>query len=113
MGRRSAPILPLRIDERGEPMSKQMAGRISAALAVVVAALGLIGGRAEAKGLPTETVTCGEHVTHSLRVANNIADCGETALSIDKDGVILDLGGHRIDGRVRAIRSALSPLTRT
>ncbi|MFN2608961.1 MAG: NosD domain-containing protein [Acidimicrobiales bacterium] len=50
----------------------------------------------------TETVTCGEHITHSLTVANDIGPCvGTDGLDVVANGITLDLGGHTVTGGTR------------
>jgi parallel beta-helix repeat protein len=48
--------------------------------------------------LPSRTVQCGEVLTESLRVANNLLDCPADGLVVGAPGITIDLGGHRIDG---------------
>jgi parallel beta-helix repeat protein len=52
--------------------------------------------------LPSRTVQCGEVLTASLRVANNLKDCPADGLVIGAPGITIDLGGHRIDGVLAA-----------
>lgn len=59
--------------------------------------------RAAAKPkLPSRTVVCGEVLTESLRVANNLRDCSGDGLLVGAPGITIDLGGHRIDGGLAA-----------
>jgi parallel beta-helix repeat protein len=51
-----------------------------------------------AAGPPSERVTCGQPIDHNLRVANNLEDCPGHGLVVDAADIIIDLGGHRIDG---------------
>ncbi len=44
------------------------------------------------------TVTCGQVVTQSIRVMNDLTDCLGDGLVIGADGITLDLDGHTIDG---------------
>ena len=48
--------------------------------------------------LPSRTVVCGEVLTESLRVANNLSDCPGDGVVVGAPGITLDLGDHRIDG---------------
>jgi parallel beta-helix repeat protein len=64
-----------------------------------VVAMGVAAGSASAhKKLPVEIVVCGQTITQSVQVGNNLADCPGHGLVIGAPNVILDLGGHRIDG---------------
>lgn len=83
-------------------------GRVSkvsvsrAAIVLTVVACGTSGvmgaGAAFAQtALTPVNVTCGEVITTSITVANNLT-CSGNALSIQADGVTLDLGGHTIRG---------------
>lgn len=83
-------------------------GRVSkvsisrAAIVLTVMACGTSGvmGATAAFAEPAPTpvnVTCGEIITTSITVANNLT-CPGDALSIQADGVTLDLGGHTIRG---------------
>ncbi len=54
---------------------------------------------ADAAGPPPELVHCGQLIDHSLRVVNDLSNCPGPGLNVTSDGVVLDLGGHRIDGR--------------
>ena len=48
---------------------------------------------------PTTFVQCDTDIFTSIRVANNLRDCAENqALAIRAPNVIVNLGGHRIDG---------------
>jgi large repetitive protein len=78
-----------------------------AASLVLVAGLG-VGPSAPAAAkpkLPSRTVQCGEVLTESLRVANNLLDCPADGLVVAAPGITIDLGSHRIDG-VSAVGSA-------
>jgi parallel beta-helix repeat protein len=44
------------------------------------------------------TVSCGETVTHSIRLANDLTDCHADGLVIGADGITVDLADHTIDG---------------
>src|SRR5918999_543286 len=43
-------------------------------------------------------VTCGRLVTHSIRLTNNLVNCPGDGLVIGAERIIVDLGGHTIDG---------------
>src|SRR6185369_4017394 len=75
-------------------------GRGPQKLSILTFALLLLGtaSGAPAASVPTEIVTCGQLVDHSLRVANNLVDCPGHGLEVAADGITIDLGGHRIDG---------------
>ena len=72
-----------------------------------VAALTLVGttGVVPAASQPTETVTCGQNVNHSLVVANNIGPCTGDGLVITTSGITVDLGGHTVTGNNRNNRT--------
>jgi parallel beta-helix repeat protein len=53
----------------------------------------LAGGSASAA-----TLGCGEVVTTSVILANDLTDCSGDGLVVGADGVTVDLGGHTIDG---------------
>ncbi len=48
--------------------------------------------------LKPSLVECGQPITASIRVANNLVDCPGKGLDVETDGITLDLGGHRLDG---------------
>ena len=62
----------------------------------VLAALALISAPAQAK--PPETVSCGQTLTHSVKLANDLTDCPSNGLVVGADDVTVDLNGHTIDG---------------
>jgi parallel beta-helix repeat protein len=53
---------------------------------------------ASAVAIPTGPVTCGEVVTHSVRLAGDVI-CNDfrNALVVGADGVTIDLAGHRVE----------------
>jgi large repetitive protein len=64
-------------------------------------ALGLAGAVAPASSAaaPTETVTCGEVIAHSVVIANDLAcGFGQTVLTVGADSITIDLGGHKLQG---------------
>jgi parallel beta-helix repeat protein len=67
-------------------------------MVLTIAAGGLSGGAAFAGTGPSPVVvTCGEVITASITVANNLT-CPGNALIVGADGVTLDLGGHTVRG---------------
>ena len=62
----------------------------------VLAGLALISAPAQAK--PPETVSCGQTLTHSVKLANDLTDCPSNGLVVGADDVTVDLNGHTIDG---------------
>lgn len=44
------------------------------------------------------TVSCGQTLTQSTLVQNDLSDCGGNGLVAGADGITIDLGGHTIDG---------------
>lgn len=81
-------------------MKERLAGVTVCALgiAVVAAVASPRVAQAGADKLPSRTVQCGETVSESLRVANNLRDCAGSGLVVGAAGLTIDLGGHRIDG---------------
>jgi parallel beta-helix repeat protein len=59
-------------------------------------AIGLAPGAARAAR--TITVHCGQTLTHSARLANDLTDCPGDGLDVGADDITVDLGGHTIDG---------------
>jgi nitrous oxidase accessory protein NosD len=64
----------------------------------VLAALALAAAPAQAKR--PVTVSCGQTLTHSVKLANNLTDCPGDGLVIGADNITVDLNGHTIDGVV-------------
>jgi large repetitive protein len=62
----------------------------------VLAALALSAAPAQAK--PLVTVSCGQTITHSVKLANDLTNCPNNGLLIGADNITLDLNGHTIDG---------------
>ena len=55
----------------------------------------------------TETITCGETITHSVTAANDIGPCvGTNGLNVTASGITLDLNGHTITGATTTNNSA-------
>jgi parallel beta-helix repeat protein len=49
---------------------------------------------------PPATVHCGQTLTHSVRLVNDLTNCPADGLVIGADGITVDLNGHTIDGTV-------------
>src|SRR3954470_9606689 len=62
----------------------------------VLAGLALISAPAQAK--PPEQVSCGQTLTHSVKLANDLTNCPSNGLVVGADDVTVDLNGHTIDG---------------
>jgi parallel beta-helix repeat protein len=52
----------------------------------------------EGPKLPVRNVVCGETITESVRIANSLFDCPADGLVVGAPGIVIDLGGHRLDG---------------
>jgi parallel beta-helix repeat protein len=52
----------------------------------------------EGPKLPVRKVACGETITESVRIANSLFDCPADGLVVGAPGIVIDLGGHRLDG---------------
>lgn len=70
-----------------------MAG-VPAALAVMA----LTVGASTAQGKKKLPVACGQVITHSIHLRNDLIDCPGPGLVIGADHIRVDLGGHTIDG---------------
>ncbi|WP_162605917.1 right-handed parallel beta-helix repeat-containing protein [Jiangella aurantiaca] len=46
-----------------------------------------------------KTVFCGQKITHSIKVNNNLGDCLGHGLIVGADGITIDLNGRTIDGK--------------
>jgi large repetitive protein len=71
----------------------------AAAAAIAVAALavaGLLAPAADAQ--PSATVTCGQTLTSSIRLANDLSACTGDGLVAGADGITIDLNGHTLSG---------------
>jgi hypothetical protein len=77
-------------------------GRSRCRVAAAAVALVLVGAvvPASAAAAPTETVTCGEVITHSIVVANDLNSCGfeKPVLTVGADHITIDLNGHSLFG---------------
>ena len=60
---------------------------------------------AEPSGAPV-TVHCGQVVTESIRVANDLTNCPREGLVVGAPNIVLDLDGHTIDGPDYLIENA-------
>jgi hypothetical protein len=58
-------------------------------------------------------VTCGETITRSVTLANDLVDCPGDGLVVGADRITIDLGGHTIDGPVTAGQPCEPPPPRT
>jgi len=67
-----------------------------AALVIAVLAAGAQSGATSARAAAV-TVTCGQVISTNITLANDLT-CAGDALSVDTDGVTLNLGGHTIQG---------------
>jgi parallel beta-helix repeat protein len=73
--------------------------KTAAAAAVLAGALTLFASPALAKP-PLTKVKCGDTLTHSVRLTNDLTDCTGDGLVIGADGITVDLNRHTIDGNV-------------
>jgi len=74
-----------------------MKGYTSLALAAALLATFGAGSALAGHGHGT-TVTCGQVITQSIKVANDLTDCPGDGLVIGANNVKIDLHGHTIDG---------------
>ena len=72
--------------------------RRTATIVALMLAGALAVGAAPASATPASTVTCGQTLTHSVRLANDLSDCPGDGLVIGAPGITVDLNGHTIDG---------------
>ena len=72
--------------------------RRTATIVALMLAGALAVGTATASATPASTVTCGQTLTHSVRLANDLSNCPGDGLVIGAPGVTVDLNGHTIDG---------------
>jgi parallel beta-helix repeat protein len=73
----------------------------------VLAGLALISAPAQAK--PPERVSCGQTITHSVKMANDLTNCPNNGLLIGADNITLDLNGHTIDGDGKQVDNCPPP----
>jgi parallel beta-helix repeat protein len=69
----------------------------TAGFALLVAAL-LAPGASSALAKPKTPVSCGQVLTHSIHLKNDLTDCPGPGLVIGADHIRVDLGGHVVDG---------------
>jgi parallel beta-helix repeat protein len=72
--------------------------RRTATIVALTLAGALAAGTAPASATPAGTVTCGQTLTHSVKLANDLRDCPGDGLVIAAPGLTVDLAGHTIDG---------------
>ena len=78
------------------------AARIAAALVAGISMMAL------APPAGARTVRCGERITASTRVSNDLT-CPSDALVVGRDGITIDLGGHRLAATARPAPASTSP----
>jgi hypothetical protein len=76
-----------------------MQSKATAAAVALGGALTLFAGPALAKS-PLTTVHCGDTLTQSVKLVNDLTSCPTDGLVIGADGITVDLNGHTIDGTV-------------
>lgn len=67
-------------------------------LAILAAALAAVMIPAAGQAGSPTTVVCGQVITQSIRVGNDLSNCPADGLVIGADNIKVDLGGHVIDG---------------
>lgn len=75
---------------------KRMTVKVAAVLVVALGA-GLISSSAQAKSLPLTQVKCGDVVTKSIKVANDLSGC-DMGLVVGAAGITIDMDGHTFEG---------------
>lgn len=91
-------------------MRRVSLARAAIVLTVVAGGIGVGSGLAFAAPAPSPVdVTCGEVITTSITVANDLTCAGGVALSIQADGVTLDLAGHTIRGNGSGVGVEILP----
>jgi parallel beta-helix repeat protein len=83
--------------------------RRTATIVALTLAGALAVGAAPALATPASTVTCGQTVTHSVKLANDLRDCPGDGLVIGASGITVDLNGHTIDGIATQIQDCDVP----
>jgi hypothetical protein len=68
--------------------------------ALAAGALALLASTASAR--PPANASCGQTLTHSVRLTADLANCPGGGLIIGADGITVDLNGHTIDGIPRS-----------
>jgi parallel beta-helix repeat protein len=78
-------------------MKKYALVALMAALLATAGAGSALAGHGHGHGQPT-TVTCGQVITQSIKVANDLTNCPADGLVIGASNITIDLHGHTIDG---------------
>jgi parallel beta-helix repeat protein len=73
------------------------------ASALALAAFGIFGQAAPAAASVTQAVKCGDTITMSIALGNDLVDCPNNGIVIGADNITVDLNGHRVDGNVALI----------
>jgi nitrous oxidase accessory protein NosD len=56
----------------------------------------------QAVGRPVQ-LTCGQVITESVALANDLLDCPENGIVVGADGIVIDGRGHTVDGVLAAV----------
>jgi parallel beta-helix repeat protein len=72
--------------------------RRTATIVALALAAALAVTAAPASATSATTVQCGQTLTHSVRLANDLTNCPGDGLVIGASGITVDLNGHTIDG---------------
>jgi nitrous oxidase accessory protein NosD len=86
------------LHKRPRSTERHMTSAARRVLAALVATLATAMVAAPATAAPPATVTCGQTVTASVRLANDLIDCPGSGIVIGADNIDVDLNGHAIDG---------------
>jgi parallel beta-helix repeat protein len=97
-------------------LTRRRAALAATLLAVPAVALGATRSQAgttrpAAPKLPLDTVVCGQSITKSMKLANDLPGCQGNGLAITASKVTLDLNGHKIAGDAGAIGVDVVPGT--
>lgn len=65
---------------------------------VLIAFLAVVSAAEPAREPARTTVTCGQRLTQSTTLANDLVDCAGNGLVVAANGITIDLAGHTIDG---------------
>ena len=84
-----------------------MQSKATAAAVALGGALTLFAGPAIAKS-PLTTVHCGQTLTQSVKLANDLTNCPAPGLAIGADAITVDLNGHTTTGPSRTPTPATS-----
>jgi large repetitive protein len=68
------------------------------AIAATLVLTAVVGAAQPAAGSPSATVSCGQTLTTSTTLANDLVDCPGNGLLVAADNITIDLNGHTIDG---------------